>query len=162
VKDGGRGVFQGGSRRSGKVFLGPAISYQPMPCGQATPGQPKDHLGIDHSQCECIILFQKSSWTPQVIRRPEWQGVSMDSLKFHLCPPCPILLCPMGGPPPKRPYGCFGVGPPAGRPACGHLLPPWIPHALWAWSYAPGRKDLRSCTARKPRLQTSRVGRNKQ
>jgi hypothetical protein len=56
-----------------------------------------------------------------------WQGVAMDSLKFHPGPPCPTLLRPAGGPPPKRPYSRFGGGPPAERAACGHLLPPWIP-----------------------------------
>jgi hypothetical protein len=49
----------------------------------------------------------------------------MDSLKFHPGPPCLTLLCPAGGPPHKQPYGCFRGGPPAGRAACGHLLPPW-------------------------------------
>jgi hypothetical protein len=36
-----------------------------------------------------------------------WQGVAMDSLKFHQGPPCPSLLRLMGGPPLKRPYGRF-------------------------------------------------------
>jgi hypothetical protein len=36
-----------------------------------------------------------------------WQGVAMDSLKFHLGPPCPTLLRLMGGPLLKRPYGYF-------------------------------------------------------
>jgi hypothetical protein len=31
-----------------------------------------------------------------------WQGVTMDSLKFHLGPPCLTLLCPAGRPPLKR------------------------------------------------------------
>jgi hypothetical protein len=66
------------------------------------------------------------------LNRLVWQGVSMDSLKFHLSLPCPTLLRPAGGPPPKWPYGCFGGGSPAGRAACGRLLPPWIPHAVWA------------------------------
>jgi hypothetical protein len=33
-----------------------------------------------------------------------WEGVAMDSLKFHLGLPCPTLLSPTGGPLPKRPY----------------------------------------------------------
>jgi hypothetical protein len=45
------------------------------------------------------------------------KGVAMDSLKFHLSPPCPTLLCPAGGPPPNRPYSRFRGGPPAGRAA---------------------------------------------
>jgi hypothetical protein len=28
-----------------------------------------------------------------------WQGVALDSLKFHLGPPCPTLLRPVGGAP---------------------------------------------------------------
>jgi hypothetical protein len=31
------------------------------------------------------------------------EGVSTDSLKFHLAPPCPTHIRPAGGPPPKRP-----------------------------------------------------------
>jgi RNA recognition motif-containing protein len=52
--------------------------------------------------------------------RPVREGVSTDSLKFHLGPPCPTLLRPTGGPPPKQPYS--------------RLLPPWIPHAVRAWA----------------------------
>jgi hypothetical protein len=59
-------------------------------------------------------------------------GVSPDSLKFHPGPPCSILLRPVGGPPPKRPYGRFKGVPPTGQAACGRLLPPWIPHAVQA------------------------------
>jgi hypothetical protein len=36
-----------------------------------------------------------------------WQGVAMDSLKYHQGPPCPTLLRPAGGPPLKQPYGHF-------------------------------------------------------
>jgi hypothetical protein len=53
--------------------------------------------------------------------------------KFLSGPPCPTLLCPTGGPPVKRPYGCFKGGPPAERPACGRLLPLWAPHAIRLW-----------------------------
>jgi hypothetical protein len=56
----------------------------------------------------------------------------MDSLKFHLCPPCPTLLHPAGGPLPKWPYSRFWGGLPTGRVACNYLLPPWIPHAIRA------------------------------
>jgi hypothetical protein len=45
----------------------------------------------------------------------EWQGVAIDSLNFHPGPPCPTLLCP------------------AGRAACGHLLPFWTPYAVRLW-----------------------------
>jgi hypothetical protein len=51
------------------------------------------------------------------------RGVAMESLKFHLGPPCPTLLCPAGGTPLKQPYGRFRGGPLAGRAACGRLLP---------------------------------------
>jgi hypothetical protein len=43
-----------------------------------------------------------------------WQGVAMDLLRFHPGPPCPTILCPAAGPPPKQPYGCFRGAPPAG------------------------------------------------
>jgi hypothetical protein len=59
-----------------------------------------------------------------------WQGVGMDSLKFHRCPLCPTLLRPAGGPPPKWPYIRFRGGPPARQAACGRLLPFWTPHAV--------------------------------
>jgi hypothetical protein len=45
-----------------------------------------------------------------------WQGVTMDSLKFHLCLPCPTLLRPTGGSPLKRLYG--------------HLQPLWTPRSV--------------------------------
>jgi hypothetical protein len=44
-----------------------------------------------------------------------WEGVAMDSLKFHPGPPpCPTLLRPAGGPPLKLLYGCFKGSPPTG------------------------------------------------
>jgi hypothetical protein len=45
----------------------------------------------------------------------------MDSLKFHLDPPCPTLLQPAGEPPLKGPYSCFRGIPHTGRAACSHL-----------------------------------------
>jgi hypothetical protein len=65
--------------------------------------------------------------------RPVWQGVSTDSLKFHLGPPCPTLLCSAGRPSPKRPYARFLGGLLKWQAACGRPLPPWIPHAVRAW-----------------------------
>jgi hypothetical protein len=59
-----------------------------------------------------------------------WQGVVMDSLEFHTGPPCPTLLCPVGGAPLKRPYGRFWGGPPARQVACGRLLPFCTAHAV--------------------------------
>jgi hypothetical protein len=53
-----------------------------------------------------------------------WQGVAMDSLKYHSDPPCSTLLPPPGRQPLKR-EAC-----PAGRVACGLLLPFWTPHAV--------------------------------
>jgi hypothetical protein len=53
-----------------------------------------------------------------------WQGVAMESLKFHLGLPCSTLLRPVGGPSLKRPYSRFRGGLPAGWAACGRLLPP--------------------------------------
>jgi hypothetical protein len=66
--------------------------------------------------------------------RPVLQRVSTDTLMFHPGPPSPAFLHPVGGPPPKRPYGRFGGGMPTGRAVCGRLLPPWIPLAIQAWS----------------------------
>ena len=42
--------------------------------------------------------------------RPVREGVSTDSLKFHAGLPCPTRIHPVGGPPPKRPYGRLGGG----------------------------------------------------
>jgi hypothetical protein len=62
-----------------------------------------------------------------------WQGVTMDSLKFHLGLPRPTLLRPADGPPLKRPYGHFRGCSPTGHTACGRLPPLWIPHVLRLW-----------------------------
>jgi hypothetical protein len=59
-----------------------------------------------------------------------WQGVAMDSPKFHPGPPCPTLLRPAGGPLLKRYNGRFRGGQPTRQAACGRLLPLWSPHAL--------------------------------
>jgi hypothetical protein len=71
-------------------------------------------------------------WSSRLGAMGAWQGVAMDSLKFHPGPPCPTLLCPAGGPSLKRPYGRFRGDPHAGQAACGRLLPSWIP-ALYAY-----------------------------
>jgi hypothetical protein len=71
-------------------------------------------------------------WLLLLSARPTWQGVSTDSLTFYPVPPCPTLLCPMGGPPLKRPYSCFWGGPSTWWMACGRLVSPWIPHAVRA------------------------------
>jgi hypothetical protein len=39
-----------------------------------------------------------------------WQGVALDSLKFHPSLPCHTQQRPAGGPPLKRPYVCFRGG----------------------------------------------------
>jgi hypothetical protein len=58
-----------------------------------------------------------------------WQGVAMDSLKFHPGLPCFTLLRPVGGPLLKGPYSLFRGGLPAGRVECAHLLRLWTPQA---------------------------------
>jgi hypothetical protein len=63
-----------------------------------------------------------------------WQGMAMDSMKYHLGPPCLTLLRPAGAPPLKQPYVHFTGSPPAGQAACGHLLPLWTPHAIRLWN----------------------------
>jgi hypothetical protein len=74
-------------------------------------------------------------FTTQVDEKGEWsmgvqQGVAKDSLKFHPCPPCPTLLCPVGEPPLKRPHNRFRDGVPEKEAVCGHLRPLWTPHAV--------------------------------
>jgi hypothetical protein len=64
-----------------------------------------------------------------------WEGVAMDSLKFHLGLPCPTLVRPAGWPPLKRPYRHFKGGPPTGWTACDCLPPPWTPHAVRLWTF---------------------------
>jgi hypothetical protein len=59
-----------------------------------------------------------------------WQGMAMDSLKFHPGPPCPTLPRLAGEPTQKRPNGRFMGGLAARRASCGHLLPIWTPHAV--------------------------------
>jgi hypothetical protein len=46
-----------------------------------------------------------------------WQGVAMDSLKFHMGLPCPTLLRPVGKPTLKQPYSRFWGGLPTGQTA---------------------------------------------
>jgi hypothetical protein len=59
-----------------------------------------------------------------------WQGVAMDSLKYHRGPPDPSTSC--GRATTETAYSHFMGGPPAGRAACGCLLPVWTPHAMYA------------------------------
>jgi hypothetical protein len=54
-----------------------------------------------------------------------WEVVAIDSLKFHLGPPCPTLLRPAGWSPLKRPYGRF-----RGGPLTGSLLFLWTPQTV--------------------------------
>jgi hypothetical protein len=67
-----------------------------------------------------------------------WQKVAMDSLKFHVSPPCPTLLGPGGWPPLNLPYSHFRGGPLTGQAACGRLLPLWTPHAVRIWVHGEG------------------------
>jgi hypothetical protein len=67
-----------------------------------------------------------------------WQGVGMDSLKFHSGPPCSTHLRSAGRPPLKQPYGRFKGGPPAEWAACGRLLP----LAVHVWPYMAWRKHV--------------------
>jgi hypothetical protein len=57
-------------------------------------------------------------------------GHGMDSLKSHLDPPCPTILCPAGRPLLKRPFGGFWGGPPVRQAPCGRFLPLWTPNAI--------------------------------
>jgi hypothetical protein len=53
-----------------------------------------------------------------------WQGVAMDSLKFHPGSPCLTVLCPADRQPLKRPYSRFRGGLPTGWADCCRLLTP--------------------------------------
>jgi hypothetical protein len=64
----------------------------------------------------CVVAVQGSSLMGV------WQQVAMHSLKYHQGPTCPTLLCPVGGPPLKRPYGRYRGGPPAGHAAVFYPL----------------------------------------
>jgi hypothetical protein len=79
-----------------------------------------------------ISLSSLLSLNPRI-----WQGVTMDSLKFHPGLPCPTLVRPMGVPPLKQPYGRFRGGSLAGQTFCSCLLPPRKPHAirLCSWGH---------------------------
>jgi hypothetical protein len=61
-----------------------------------------------------------------------WQGVAMESPRFHLGLPCPTLLRLACRQPLKRPYGCFrGSQPEGGQPAAVfYPLGQSTPHAL--------------------------------
>jgi hypothetical protein len=86
-----------------------------------------------HSQGASQQQFKSGAFFVQRVVRP-W--VAMDSLKFHLGSPCPTILRPAGGPPLKRPCGCFRGGLPTGPPAaCSRLLPFWTSHALRLWRW---------------------------
>ena len=69
------------------------------------------------------------SWTGQK-SMDVWQGVAMDSLKFHPDLPCPTLSCPAGGPPLKWPHGRFRGGLLAKQGTCDSFLPFWTPHTV--------------------------------
>jgi hypothetical protein len=81
------------------------------PCGWPTAGWHPGWLGVGHLQ-----NYHGKGWP-----------LAMDSLKFHLGPPCPTFLRPAGGPPLKQPYS--GVAHlQVGRPAAvfspsGHPTP---------------------------------------
>jgi hypothetical protein len=74
-----------------------------------------------------------------------WQGVAMDSLKFHPGPLCPTLLCPLGRSPLKWPYSRFGVArPQGGRRAVvfysfGHPTP--YAYGRYRWRTGEERSD---------------------
>jgi hypothetical protein len=131
------------------VSQGPALPDPSKPYRQPTLKQPLRVVCVSGlAACRASGLLPFSThWTPHMglcrtplrictidlfTTRAVWEGVSMDSLKFHSGLPCPNLLCPAGGPPSKRPYGCFWGDPPTEWAVCGHLLSPWIPHAVRA------------------------------
>jgi hypothetical protein len=59
---------------------------------------------------ETVVVDMKSHVLCMVLTFPSmgvWQGVTMESLKFHPGLPCPTLLRPVDGPHLKRPYSHF-------------------------------------------------------
>jgi hypothetical protein len=58
----------------------------------------------DHPLGMRIIIFPVIH-LPRSLAMGVWQVAAMDSLKFHPGLPCPTLLCPVGEPPLKQPYG---------------------------------------------------------
>jgi hypothetical protein len=83
-----------------------------------------------------MLVLQQLSAFVSVPAKGVWQGLAMDSLKFHPGPLYLTFLSPAGGPPLKRPYSRFRGGSPARQAACGHLLPLWTPHAVRLWCQA--------------------------
>jgi hypothetical protein len=91
-----------------------------------------------------------------------WQGVAIDSLKFHQSPPCPTLLSLAGGPPMKQPYSHFRGGPPTGvvhpqggQPSSTPLDTPRHTPMLW---YAIFISLIVEITCRLAARQSSSIG----
>jgi hypothetical protein len=72
-----------------------------------------------------VVVAVRTQRSASLLNMGVWQGVAMDSLKYHSGPQCPTLLCPAGGP-----YSRFKGGPPTRRTTCSRLLLPWTPHAM--------------------------------
>jgi hypothetical protein len=83
-----REVWQGGLHGLPEVSL----LYPSTPCGRPPP---ETTFGT--------VLGVAISIPPWMPHRPVREGVFTDSLKFLPAPPCPTLIRPAGGPPPKRP-----------------------------------------------------------
>jgi hypothetical protein len=77
-----------------------------------------DHWTHTYKTCLTILIFYPTS-SFCVKSMGVWQGVAMDSLKFHLGLPCPTLLRPVGRPPLKQSYHHCRDGLFAGWVACG-------------------------------------------
>jgi hypothetical protein len=84
--------------------------------------------GLDGYFHQCLVqrvfdFFDKT--TLSLKGMAVWQGLVMDSLKFHPGLPCPAFLCPACGLPLKQHHGCFSGGLLAERATCGRLQPLW-------------------------------------
>jgi hypothetical protein len=53
----------GGSGVTDKVSLGPAITYQSIPCGKPTPGWPNSYLEVGCPQGEFDLLITEILYT---------------------------------------------------------------------------------------------------
>jgi hypothetical protein len=116
-----------------KVSPGHAMPYPSTPCRRATPEMAAflDCMSmIFRMQSTMSEFFSCILWVCCfTCKRPMARG-GHGSLNFQTGPPCQTFLRHAGGPPLKRPYGCFKGGLPTWRAVCDRLLPPWTTHAV--------------------------------
>jgi hypothetical protein len=125
-----------GLPRSPSVSLGPPRSPS-VPLGLPwSPQSPSVPLGLPRSLLMSLAVRIETRWgfsgvAPSSCCRSVWQGVSTDSLKFHLGSQRPVRrLYALWEGHPRSGFKAVSVAvSPSGRVACGRLVPLWIPHA---------------------------------